>query len=352
MEFLLGVTGAVVKKTTIKDVAQLAGVSYQTVSRVINHKKEVSPATASIVRKAMKTLNYTPDPLARSLVGKNSHTIGVVISTYTGHTCNLILQSADRVVRSYGYNLVIVGTETHSSAEPITGNELTRQRLEGLLVIYHGAVDDPHTLLSTVSPDIPVVSTGYEIDRPEAKIIQVNTYEGARIATEYLLSKGHTKIATITGSPKASEMHQRKSGFLDTLKSHEVAFNPTLEVSGEWSIESGYKAMLTLLNQKKEFTAVFTHNDDMAFGAIRALKENGFEVPRDVSVIGFDNNPLSKCSIPSLTTVSYPAAELGAYSASLLVWMVRSHLHPSLSLKPPQKPKLEMELIVRESTAS
>ena len=215
------------KKTTIKDVAHLAGVSYQTVSRVINHKKEVSPATASIVRKAMKTLNYSPDPLARSLVGKNSHTIGVVISTYTGHTCNLILQSADRVVRSYGYNLVIVGTETHSSAEPITGNELNRQRLEGLLVIYHGAVDDPHTLLSTVSSDIPVVSTGYEIDRPEASVIQVNTYEGARLATEYLLSKGHTKIATITGSPKASEMHQRKSGFLDSLKSHGIALTQT-----------------------------------------------------------------------------------------------------------------------------
>ena len=125
-----------------------------------------------------------------------------------------------------------------------------------------------------------------------------------------------------------------------------------MEADGEWSIESGYAAMLKLLKQDREFTAVFTHNDDMAFGAIRALKENGFEVPRDVSVIGFDNNPLSKCSIPSLTTVSYPAESLGEYSASLLVWMVRSHIHPSLSLEPPVKPRLKMELIVRESTSN
>ncbi len=340
------------KKPTIKDVASLAGVSYQTVSRVINNKKEVSPETVLAVKEAMASLNYTPDPLARSLVGRNSHTIGVIISTYTGHTCNLILQSADQVVRSLGYNLVILGMETHSSAEPDTGGLLNRQRLEGLLVIYHGALDDPHTLLASVSPTIPVVSTGYMIDRSDAHVIQLNTYDGARMATDHLVSLGHKAIATILGPPNTSEVRNRRNGFLDTLQSHGLDFDPSLEASGDWSISSGYTAMQRILSSGIHFSAVFAHNDDMAFGAVRALKEVGLEVPLDVSVIGFNNNPLSKCSVPSLSTVSYPAEDMGSYGALLLLWMIRSRLHPELTLQKPEKPKLEIKLIVRESTAA
>jgi LacI family transcriptional regulator len=340
-----------VKKTTIKDVASLANVSYQTVSRVMNNKPEVHPATQARVLEAMKELNYRPDPVARSLVSRNSYTIGVVIATYTGHTCSLILQSADDYVRSQGYNLVILGTETHSSAEPDAGLLLSKQRLQGLLVIYHGAQDDPHKLLLDVPPELPIVSTGYIVDSPQARVIQINTYNGARDAIEYLISLGHRKFATVLGPSNTSEVRNRFNGFKDTLDRHELSFDPACLAAGDWSIESGYNAMKQILKKSRDFTGLFAHGDRMAIGAIRALWEAGLRVPQDVSVIGFNNEPNAKYSIPSLTTISYPAEELGFYSAKTLFSMIRKTKSENPAPLPPM-PEMKMQLIKRESTIS
>lgn len=332
------------KKPTIKDVAALAGVSYQTVSRVLNNKSEVRPETKQRILEAIDTLNYSPDPLARSLVGQNSFTIGVIIATYTGYTCNLILKGVDAYVRSKGYNLVILGTETQSSAEPDASILLGKQRLEGLMVIYHGSQDDPHRLLLNIPSSLPVVSTGYLVEKPDAKVIHLDTYDGAKAVTEHLVALGHTSIATILGPAKTSEVIRRLKGFTDVLTAHNLSMDQDLVAHGNWTMESGYKAMNQILSTSKSFSAIFVHNDQMAFGAIRALKEVGLRVPEDVSVAGFNNHPLSTFSIPAITTVSYPAEELGRYGAELLLSM----LEPTIK---PIKPPLEQHLYVRESTA-
>ena len=326
-------------------------MSYQTVSRVLNNKGEVRPETQRRVLAAVNELRYTPDPVARSLASRNSFTIGVVIATFTGHTCNLTLQSSEHFFRALGYNLVIIGTETHSSAEPDTGLLLSRQRLEGLLVIYHGAQDDPHRLLRDVPLEIPIVSTGYLVERPDARVIQIDTSEGAMLAVHHLVELGHRRIATITGSPRASEASHRLEGYRQTLEEHGLEQSDELIASGDWSIESGYRAAQELLSRPTSFTALFVQNDNMALGALRALYEADLQVPRDVSIVGFDDAPNSVCSIPSITTVSYPAAELGEYAAQLLYSMVQTPRGESIVPHKPKRPPLEMQLIVRESTA-
>ena len=332
------------KKPTIKDVAALAGVSYQTVSRVLNNKSEVRPETKQRVLEAIDELNYSPDPLARSLVGQNSYTIGVIIATYTGYTCNLILKGVDAYVRSKGYNLVILGTETQSSAEPDASILLGKQRLEGLMVIYHGSQDDPHRLLLDIPASLPVVSTGYLVERPEAKVIHIDTYDGAKEITEHLVSLGHASIATILGPPNTSEVIRRQKAFTDVLASNKLIYDEELVEHGNWTMESGYRAMKEILGTGKEFSAVFVHNDRMAFGAIRALHEAGLQVPEDVSVAGFNNHPLATYSTPAISTVSYPAEALGHYSAELLLSLIDPSIKPST-------PDLQQIMFIRESTS-
>jgi LacI family transcriptional regulator len=340
------------RSTTIKDVAAAAGVSYQTVSRVLNNKGEVRPETQRRVLDAVNALKYTPDPVARSLVGRNSFTIGVVIATFTGHTCNLTLQSSERYFRALGYNLVIVGTETHSSAEPDAGLLLSRQRLEGLLVIYHGAQDDPHRLLQDVPPDIPIVSTGYLVERPDARVIQIDTRDGAILAMRHLLEIGHRRIATITGSPRASEANQRLDGYRAVLEENGLVASDDLIAHGDWSIAGGFRAAQELLSRRStRFSALFVQNDSMALGAMRAIHEAGLRVPTDISIVGFDDAPTSACSIPSITTVSYPAAELGEYAAELLYSMIQQRGESGVPHEQ-RSPPLRMQLVVRESTGA
>lgn len=340
------------KRITIKDVAFKAGVSYQTVSRVLNGSPSVLPETRAKIEQVMKDLNYSPDPIARGLARRQSYTLGIIIATYTGYCCSLMLEGAEEYAREQGYNIVVSGTETHASAEPYNSLLLARQRIEGLLIIYHGSAKDNYRLLANIPADIPIITNGYALDQENIQAIRVDSYKAAVEVTEYLIHDGHRTVAMLTGPRRAYEVEERVQGFFHAHHAAGLEVDEELFSRGDWTIESGYHAMREILEKGKTFTALFAHNDRMAFGAMKALEESGLKVPDDVSIIGFNNHPLSQFSSPMLSTVNYPAMALGQICTDKLIKRVAGTPAEEIVLTEREQRALEPQLIIRDSCRS
>ena len=337
------------KRVTIREVGEHAGVSYQTVSRVLNESGPVSAEARERVELAIRELGYVPDPVAATLANRTSRVIGIVTATYEGNACVQTLEGAGAYLERHGYAVVIGGGEHRSRAEPEMLPFLKQQRVEGLLIIYHGSEDDSHRLLSEIPPNIPVVTVGYAHDRENVLAVGVDSEAGARTATEHLISLGHRRIAVIAGAPHAYETVQRDAGYSSAMTRAGLEVDERLAESGDWFIESGYEATMRLLERSSDFTALFAHSDRMAVGAIRALLDRGLRVPADVAVVGFNDISLARYAVPPLTTVHYPLYELGEICGRLVIARANAEPGDEAALTDDEIRRLEPHLVVRES---
>ncbi len=337
------------KKTTIRDVAARAGVSYQTVSRVLNNSTQVSQGTREQVLKAIEELEYSPDPVATSLATNRSYTLGMITATFTGNSMVRVLEGADTYALRNGYQIVISGEEHRSRSEPIYVPFIKRQRVEGVLIIYHGSKNDHHQILRDIPKSMPVVSTGYAFNQKNILAVRVNTRKGAKKAINHLLGLGHRSIAMITGAAGAYETVERNKGYRNALRQAGIRYDPSLVVEGDWFVESGYQAALILSATGRRFSAVFAHSDRMAMGCISALVEKGIRVPEDTAVVGFNNIEEAGYFNPPLTTVYYPAYEHGRICAKLLIALTEGEKYPERKLSDEELKSLETHLIIRRS---
>jgi len=226
---------------------------------------------------------------------------------------------------------------------------LRQQRVEGLLIIYHGSEDDTYRLLAEIPRSIPVVTTGYAQDRDNVVSVKVDTRTGAREATEHLIRLGHERIALVTGAPRAYETVQRNAGYRAALDAAGIPFRDELVEAGDWFVESGYDAMRLLFSRSSAFTAVFAHSDRMAVGCIRAVLDHGLRVPEDIAVVGFNDISLARYVSPPLTTVHYPLYELGQICTRLLIARVDSSPAAELGAIQAEAQDLRPGLVVRQS---
>ncbi|RME49761.1 MAG: LacI family transcriptional regulator [Caldilineae bacterium] len=336
------------KRVTIKDVAAEAGVSYQTVSRVINHHANVRPETRARVLAAIERLNFRPNLAARSLPRQRSFIIGLVIpyeADYLFRDPHLLAQISgiDAEANARGYNLLL-STDGGSGDDLEAFERLLRNQVaDGVLVVETACSHIGCALLA--QEHYPFVSLGYAPGVTPSYAVHADDREGARQATHHLLEKGHRRIGIINGPPTGAvqAMEERLGGHQQALQEAGLSFDPALMVYGDYTRPSGQRATEQLLALPDPPTAIFAFNDRMAIGAIWAIWAAGLRVPQDIAVVGFDDIPPAADFSPPLTTVRQPSKQIGAIATRLLFDVIEGH-SPSEN-----EVVLPAQLIVRES---
>ena len=321
------------------DVARLAGVSHQTVSRAINGSPHIRPATRERVEAAIRQLGYRPNPAARALVTKRSRLIGIVVTEGGLFGPASIQRTVEEAARDAGYfaGSVSLREVTRQSLSDAF-DHLLRQSVEGIVMIAaeHQALD----LVAERDPGVPLVVVEGDLSRGRFAV-GVDQFRGAYEATRHLIDLGHRTIAHLTGPAGWTEAEAREQGWRQALADAGLA--ASVLHRGDWSPARGYRVGLEL-GHNREVTAVFSANDQMAIGLLRALHEIGRAVPGDVSVVGFDDTPEAAFLIPPLTTVRQDFPEVGRRAIGVL--------HAAIVGEPEDLERLiDPVLVVRSSTS-
>ncbi|MEZ0112941.1 DNA-binding LacI/PurR family transcriptional regulator [Catenulispora sp. EB89] len=331
---------------TMRHVADRAGVSYQTVSRVINDAAGVAPETRDRVLAAMRDLNYRPSVAARSLARARTDTIGLVLPfpvdvTFANAHFLQTIGGVDRVVAENDYSLLVSSPNDEDPALSAHRRMVRRRAVDGVIV-EAGMGDEGIELL--VEAGYPVVAIGHVALAVPS--VQPDDESGAYGAMQHLLALGHRRVALIAGdAPSNLAQQARLRGCQRACADAGLPLDEDLVATGEFSLESGHAAAARLFDRAEPPTAVLAFNDAMAIGAMRLLRERGIDVPHEVSVVGFDDTPTASLLTPALTTVRIFSSELGQRAARTLIGMLRG------TKVPPVPALLPSQLVVRQSTA-
>jgi LacI family transcriptional regulator len=330
-------------RVTLHDVAELAGVSHQTVSRVINNSERVRPETRQKVETAILELGYRPNAIARSMVRGHTRTLGCISPNLTDPVFARIIESAQAEARRLGFFILIGSAPTVDEVQPLL-DELLNRRVDGLIVL-NARDDDRYKLLEPLtrngSPIVYIKNS--PLDEPVSSV-RCDDVQGGYLAAKHLLDLGHKKIATILGPRNEQCTGERLEGYQNALEEFGLSLDQALIAQGNWSAHSGSSATTNLLKDPESFTAIFAQNDRMAAGAIRTLRDAGYKIPEDYSVIGYDNGPLASLIDPPLTTIQQPLEDFGKQAARILIQTIQEKHQPMDYCTTP-------ELIQRQSTA-
>jgi LacI family transcriptional regulator len=324
---------------TLEMVAQAAGVSPSTVSRILNGTAVVSVVKKQAVDEAIASLGFVPNPVARGLAGGRTLSIGVVALSIDSPFYGVAMRGIEDELDRAGYSPLFVSGHWNADEEARCLDLLRARRVDGIILLSSRIGD---SALRTCARTLPVVVTGRALKAPGLCALSFEDQEGARLATQHLIDLGHRRIAFIAGNAEHPDSDERKRGYTAALLGAGIAFDSTLVVPGDYTEAGGLLAMERLLQGRQRFTAIFAANDQMAFGAALALYRRGLRVPDNISLVGFDDLAGAQFSIPPLTSVHQAGYELGQI-ASLAMLELLGGNKPSQQLPPPR-------LIVREST--
>lgn len=327
-------------RPNIRDVARLAGVSHQTVSRVINGSNDVTPETRDRVEAAILELGYRPNAIARSMARGQTHTLACIAPNLTDYTFASIIEGAEQQARSQGYFLLSSSAADARSFADLVEELVGHRRVDGLLIINPYA-DERYQL---IPPDFPLVFVGAHSRGGPIPSVCLDDEAVARTATRHLLDRGHRRIALVTGPLAEDCSVDRRIGFTQALEAAGVPFDEGLVYEGDWSATSGHAALLALANRGNLPEAVFAQNDRMALGVLRAARDLGLRVPEQLAVIGVDDMPLASHFDPPLTTMRQDMPGIGREAARLLLAHLKNLPVPQTNLK------LPAELVIRQST--
>ncbi len=334
------------RPANMDDVARLAGVSHQTVSRVLNGSELVRPQTRDRVLEAIDRLGYRRNQAARALVTRRSHTIGVVSFDTTLFGPASMVHAIDLAARDAGYAVSIVSEKTLDATTIGEALErLAQQAVEGLVII--APLSETAEAIRELPRDVPVVVVQGEPGSGFATV-GVDQADGARLATRHLLDQGVATVWHVCGPAGWLEVEARERGWREELARAGAAIPPP--VCGDWSAASGYEVGQGLA-ERDDIEAVFVANDQMALGVLRAMHEAGCRVPDDVLVVGFDDVPEAGYYFPPLTTIRQDFAEVGRRSMDLLLYQVEGRA-PAGRVRADSAATalVPAELVVRRST--
>ncbi|HEY4368895.1 MAG TPA: substrate-binding domain-containing protein [Steroidobacteraceae bacterium] len=330
---------AVDSPPTLEMVAKEAGVSMATVSRIINGTAKVSAQRKSAVDAAIAKFNFRPNPAARGLAMGKSTTIGVITQAIDSPFYGEGLRGIEHYLQQHGYAALFMSGNWNEQDEERCVAELLGRRVDGI-IMFSGRLND--AALSAYAKKVPIVLSGRRLKAPGIFALPIDDQQGAVLATQHLIVLGHRRIAFIAGNLNHPDAVERLDGYRQALAQAGIAYDPKLVVPGDFHEEGGMEATLRLLSSPSKFTALFCVNDQTAYGACLALYRSGLSVPRDVSVVGFDDLHSSSYRVPPLTTVRQSIRVLGESSAEAMLQLLNNR-RPQISLP-------QVELVVREST--
>ncbi|HSR35284.1 MAG TPA: LacI family DNA-binding transcriptional regulator [Anaerolineae bacterium] len=336
-------------KVTIRDVASAAGVSRQTVSRVLNDRPDVAKGTRKRVLKVIEELGYRPSSIARSLSQGRSCTLGVVSYgvQYFGpsHTLAGIEHQANEM--GYTLHLSLVRQPSESGVQLL--HEMLSYHVDGIIWAVSEIGNNRDWAEREICRiSVPVVFLDMR-PCPNLSVVNIDNRKGGSIATRHLLDQGYQHIGLITGPLDWWSAQQRRTGWQEALEEAGLPIEKDLHVEGTWSAASGERGMRRLLDQHPDIDAVFACNDQMALGALKAAREMGRQVPKDLAVIGFDDAPEAAFFCPPLSTVRQDLSQLGRSSVRELERMIEARQEEEVDIEP-KTILLEPELVVRESS--
>ena len=300
---------------TIRDVARQAGVSVATVSRVLNNSALVSPDTRDVVMKAVTQLGYRPNANAQALATQGSDTIGVVVMDVSDAFFGALVKAVDTVAQQH-QKYVLIGNSYHEAEKERHAIEvLIRQRCSALIVHSKALSDDE---LSDFMQHIPgMVLINRIVPGYAHRCVGLDNVSGALMATRMLLNHGHQRIGYLSSNHGIEDDDMRREGWSKALQEQGIIAPDSWIGSGSPDMQGGEAAMVELLGRNLGLTAVFAYNDSMAAGALTTLKDNGIVVPQHLSLIGFDDIPISRYTDPQLTTVRYPVMSMAKLATEL-----------------------------------
>jgi len=332
-------------KVTIADIAKMANVSKATVSRVINNKPEgVGKETRENILRIIKEAGFHPSMLARGLVTKKTKSIGLIITDIANSFYPLLVRGVEDYANKSGYSLFLCNSDNSPEKEKEYIKAFIEKSVDG--VILSSSMNETgfhYSVLKSKNMPLIVLDRCVEGKQYDASVFFDNV-KGAYIAVDYLIDKGHKNIAFISGPKSLVISKNRLKGYEMALEKRNIEVREDIIVEGDFQFESGYKRALELIDQGKVFTAIFSGNDLMAIGAIKALKDRNIKIPDQVEIIGFDNVDILKVIEPHLSTIGQPAYEMGVKGAEQLIKIIEGKEIDEKNIV------LEPKLILRETT--
>ena len=326
----------------IRDVADNAGVSVATVSRTLQQPERVSPKTRSKVMAAVQAVGYKPNLMAVKFRSGKTHNLVVLVPTVANVFFARVISGMQEAAAELGYSILLANTLGNNDIENHYAKMVSMSQADGLIQLRaHNPFD-----ASMINDNglLPMVNACEVIDDGQYPVVSLDNRAAAKAMTQHLISLGHKRIAMIKGPNSSPLTQERLNGYKDALRDANIDFDESLLLDGDFTLQAGYNAGVTISELNNRPSAVFCENDETAIGAMQAFKQANLHVPNDISVAGFDDIAFSAFVDPPLTTIAQPAEEFGRTAVTLLVDLLNGKIRKA--------PKVIMpfELITREST--
>lgn len=327
----------------LKDIAQKLNISVSTVSRVANGKAYVKPETRETVMKALEEMNYTPNQVARSLKNKATKTIGIVVPDISEDFFAYVIKGIDNVLSRNGYTIILCDTGENAEKEELYINLLSEKQIDGVIL---ATVSKEHkALYKLIAKELPII---FIDNLPNLKTnydsVIIDNNRASYMAAEHLINLGHKTIGAIIGKIDETTGYERLLGYKKALEDNNLPANENLIKIGDFKEKSGYESMKSLLKMNKDISAVYVASSKMTYGAIKAILEKGLQIPKDISLVGFDIHDASGLIRPGITTVLQPEERIGKVAGELMLKRLQDS-----DERYSQKIVLEPEIMIRDS---
>ncbi|MCK6629969.1 MAG: LacI family transcriptional regulator [Anaerolineae bacterium] len=332
------------KRPTIADVAQAAGVSLMTVSRVMNNKPGVGEELRQQIQALADEMGYRPSQIARGLVTRQSTMVGLVVPTVSNQFFAAIVRGAEDMAYENGYTMVLMNTTDDLDREIAALDSLWQNEITAVILCSSRLSPDDLEASITRFPAAVLINRVLSTPRPHIATLNVNDTLGAQLAVEHFIRSGRQRIAILAGPVYSISGHRRLDGYRAGLAAANIQFDPLLLEHSEPNFEGGYTAAAALLARRPKVEAIFAYNDLVAIGAMQACQEHGKSIPADIAVIGFDDLPLATIVRPTLSTLHVDLNALGRTAMRMALELIDSPGDTTAALQ------VDPELILREST--
>lgn len=318
---------------TIKQVSELSGVSKSTVSRVITGKGSVSPASRKRVEQAIAQLGYRPNQVAQSLKRQQSDMIGLLVVHLGSPFYAQLMGGVQQALGELGKDLIVASGYGTVEGEKRAVETLRSRGCDGLICFIEG--EHPPEYLRLLSAQTPTVILNRRDFEERFTCISIDNYHGSCLATQHLIDNGHQDIVYFSGPNSLYDANQRLAGFVDTMRQNQLTVGEGSIIPGQYSPDSGYERFIALSKHRSKLpSAIYAADDDIAAGIYRAARELGVDIPKDISVMGYDNADFSRHMYPGLTTVQQPLKALGEQSVTLMHSLLEKQSVSSVTIKP------------------
>ncbi|MEM8857711.1 MAG: LacI family DNA-binding transcriptional regulator [Chloroflexota bacterium] len=332
------------QKITIDDVARAAGVSKQTVSRAINNKGEISPKTRDRILKLIKEMGYRPNRMAQAMNTSRSHMIGLVINDITNPFFPELVRAVQDAAMQKGYTALICNIDEDKEIEIL--HELVTHGIDGLITFTHQASEAAIAEFADSFGPLLIINREFDqlIDHSNVTSLVVDNFHGAQQAVNHLVELGHEKIGMLTNKYFPKEKTRRVQGYQHALADNGLESEQSLLVEHDPTLAGGYEATKMLLAERPDVTGIFTYNDLMGLGAIRACRDLNLAVPQDISVIGFDNIQIASMVTPAMSSIHVDKYEMGRLAFERIFELIQDESKNTKTIR------MQTELVDREST--